>query len=57
MIYWVNKTMDPYVTAGVVITMVIALGIGLAVKLYRSRTHTPSVNVEGVLNSIIPKMK
>lgn len=49
--------MDPYVTAGVVITMVIALGIGLAVKLYRSRTHTPSVNVEGVLNSIIPKMK
>lgn len=57
MIYIVSKSMDPYITMGITIVITMALGAYAIVKVYRNRTHTPSINVGGLLDAIIPKVK
>ena len=47
--------MEPIIIGALVIVIVIALGVLCVVYNYRNRTHTPSINVEGVLDGIIPK--
>lgn len=46
---------EPYIVAGVVIVLVIAMGVTLLKRMYDNRTHNPSINVEKLLDAIIPK--
>lgn len=47
--------LDPYVCAIVGIGLIIVVGSILIYRIYKMRSRVPSVNIEGVLDSLIPK--
>lgn len=49
--------MDPYIEAGIVIFITLGMGVLLVYRMYLDRTHTPTIDTDKILDSIIPRMK
>jgi len=48
---------EPYIVAGAMIILVLAMGGYLVYRIYEKRTSCPSVSPDAIIDALIPKVK